>query len=176
MTKKSLNQVFEREVPDGDDHERLVCQQCGFINYENPKLVVGSVVTDPDDRILICKRAIEPQRGLWTIPAGFMELHESPEQGAAREAMEEACAKIQIRDMLAVYTIKHISQVQIMFRAKLLSPDIAAGPESLDVDLVKWEDIPWKELAFPSVHWALKQFDSVRNVSSFAPFGNPDTP
>lgn len=169
----TLSPSFERKIPDGDDHERLVCQHCDFINYENPKIVVGSVVTDQDDRVLICKRAIDPQKGLWTIPAGFMELGETPAEGAAREAMEEACAAIEIRDMLAVYTIKHISQVQIMFRARLVKPEIAAGPESLDVDLVKWDKIPWKELAFPSVHWALRQFDTARNLTSFAPFGNP---
>lgn len=173
MTHDPLTQKFARQIPDGDDHERLVCQHCTFINYENPKIVVGSVVRDDDGLFLICKRAIQPQKGMWTIPAGFMELQETPAEGAAREAKEEACADIEVKDMLAVYTIQHISQVQIMFRARLASPDIAAGPESLDVDLVAWDDIPWKELAFPSVHWALRQYDSVKNLSSFAPFGNP---
>ncbi len=174
MTKGSqISPDFERTVPDGDERERMVCKRCSFIHYDNPKIVVGAVVVDHDDKIVLCRRAIEPQRGLWTIPAGFMELGETPEQGAQREAMEEACANIEIRDMLALYTIPHISQVQIMYRARLVDPDISAGIESLEVMKVDWDDIPWKELAFPSVHWSLRHYDMVRSVNNFAPFGNP---
>lgn len=160
-------------VPDGDDHVRDVCNRCGFIHYINPKLVVGSVVEAPDGRILLCRRAIEPQSGLWTIPAGFMELGESPAEGAAREAWEEARTKIVIRDLLAVYTITHISQVQMMYRATLPEMAFEPGPESLEVALFAWEDIPWKELAFPSVHWVLRQWYEARNLSNFQPYGNP---
>ena len=140
---------FKIGIPDGDDRERRMCQKCDFIDYVNPKIVVGSVVTW-EDKILICKRAIEPRLGFWTLPAGFMENGESIEEGAAREAREEACADIEIERLLAVYSIPRISQVQIMFKAKLRSPDIAAGPESQDVKLVTWDEIPWKEMAFPS--------------------------
>jgi ADP-ribose pyrophosphatase YjhB (NUDIX family) len=146
---------FIRTVPDGDLQERLVCADCGFINYENPKIVVGSVVRW-EDRILMCRRAIEPQSGLWTLPAGYLELRESAIDGAKREAWEEARARIDITGVLAVYTIRRLSQVQVIFRAALTSPEIAAGPESREVALFRWNEIPWDEIAFPSVRWALQ--------------------
>ena len=164
---------FKIGIPDGDDRERRMCQKCDFIDYVNPKIVVGSVVTW-EDKILICKRAIEPRLGFWTLPAGFMENGESIEEGAAREAREEACADIEIERLLAVYSIPRISQVQIMFKAKLRSPDIAAGPESQDVKLVTWDEIPWKEMAFPSAVWALKQWHSLNGETVHPPFGNPE--
>lgn len=163
---------FARTIPDGDDHERMVCGDCGFIAYENPKIIAGSVVTY-DNKILLCRRAIYPQKGFWTIPAGFMELSESPEEGAMREAWEEARAKIKVIDLLAVYTVKHISQVHLMFRAELAEKSFEPGPESLEVALFDWEDIPWDELAFPSVHWVLKHHRQVRGKSGFPPFSNP---
>ncbi len=161
-----------QEVPEGDSLLRLVCPDCGFIAYENPKIVVGSVVTH-GDRVLLCRRAIMPRRGYWTLPAGFLELHESPIEGAMREAWEEACAKIAIDALLAVYTIRHPSQVQLMYRARLASPDFAAGPESLEVQLFPWDQIPWSELAFPSVRWALEASRTVENERTFAPRTNP---
>ena len=164
---------FKIGIPDGDDRERRMCQKCDFIDYVNPKIVVGSVVTW-EDKILICKRAIEPRLGFWTLPAGFMENGESIEEGAAREAREEACADIEIERLLAVYSIPRISQVQIMFKAKLRSPDIAAGPESQDVKLVTWDEIPWKEMAFPSAVWALKQWHSLNGETVHPTFGNPE--
>jgi ADP-ribose pyrophosphatase YjhB (NUDIX family) len=145
---------FIRKVPEGDALERLVCADCGFINYENPKIVVGSVVRW-DDRILMCRRAINPRSGFWTLPAGYLELHESAIDGAKREAWEEARARIDISGVLAVYTIRRLSQVQVIFRARLETPEIAAGPESREVALFRWGDIPWDEIAFPSVRWAL---------------------
>ena len=166
-----MEQKFSEKIPAGDDKLRQVCDTCGFINYVNPKIVAGSVATK-DDRILLCKRAIEPRKNYWTLPAGFMEEGESVEAGAVREAMEEAHAVIQIDQILGVYSVPRISQVQIMFRARLMS-DISAGPESLEVDLFKWKDIPWRELAFPTVVWALTHFASVRGQSSFVPFLNP---
>jgi ADP-ribose pyrophosphatase YjhB (NUDIX family) len=117
------------QIPEGDNRERKVCPECGFIDYENPKVVVGSVVTS-GERILLCRRAIEPRKGYWTIPAGYLELHESTEDGARREAQEEATATIEIDGVLAVYTIPRISQVQLIYRAHLVS-DVAPGPESL---------------------------------------------
>jgi ADP-ribose pyrophosphatase YjhB (NUDIX family) len=145
---------FVRRVPEGDDRERLVCGDCGFVAYENPKIVVGSVVAE-GGRILLCRRAIEPRRGFWTLPAGYMENGETVEQGAAREAWEEAQARIALDGVLAVCSIPRISQVQILFRARLAEPGFAAGPESLEVGLFAWEDIPWDEIAFPTVKWAL---------------------
>ena len=163
---------FSVRIPPGEDRERAVCNTCGFVDYVNPKIVAGSVVTS-GDRLLICRRAIEPRAGFWTLPAGFMEEGESVEEAAMREAREEACADIEIDLLLAVYSIPRISQVQIMFRARLVSPEIAPGPESTDVALVTWEDIPWKALAFPSVYWALKAWRETRDRTDFAPFGNP---
>lgn len=163
---------FIRKIPDGDDHERLVCRDCGFINYENPKVVVGSVATW-DDRVLMCRRAIPPREGFWTLPAGYMELHETTAEGAAREAWEEACARIEIDALLAIYNIPRLSQVQVMYRARLTSPDIEAGIESLEVGLFDWADIPWDDIAFPSVHWALGHFDEVRGLDGFSAKTNP---
>lgn len=162
---------FLRRVPEGEDRERDVCGTCGFINYVNPKIVVGSVVTF-GDRILFCKRAIEPRKGFWTLPAGFMEERETAEEGAMREAMEEACATIEIDGLLACYSVPRISQVQLMYRARLVDPNIAAGPESTEVALLTWDEIPWQDLAFPSVVWALQHYEQWLNGAP-APFGNP---
>jgi len=145
---------FRHSVPAGDNRARLVCTDCGYVRYDNPKIVVGSVC-GWEDRILMCRRAIEPSLGFWTLPAGYLELNETTESGAAREAWEEARARIEIERLLAVYNIPRISQVQLFYRARLASPEIAAGPESTEVALYRWEEIPWGELAFPSVRWAL---------------------
>lgn len=152
--------------------ERHVCAVCGNIHYVNPKIVVGSVCSW-DGRILLCRRAIEPRRGFWTIPAGYLEEQETPQAGAAREAREEACAEIEIDTLLAVYSVPRISQVQLIYRATLASPQSAPGTESLETKLVTWEEIPWDELAFPSVHWALNHHRSVEGRNNFAPFSNP---
>jgi ADP-ribose pyrophosphatase YjhB (NUDIX family) len=133
---------------------------------------VTGVVAHRDGRILLCKRAIDPRKGFWTLPAGFLELGESVEDGARREAREEACAELELDAMLAVYSVPRIGQVQIFFRARLLN-EPAPGPESLEVKLVGWDDIPWAELAFPSVKWSLDAFRATEGQAGFAPFGNP---
>ena len=161
-----------RAIPDGDDRERLTCPDCGFIAYENPKMVAGSVVS-VGDKIMLCRRAIEPRKGFWTLPAGFMELNETPEEGAMREAWEEARARIAINALLAVYSVPRISQVQLIYRATLAEPGFAAGPESLEVELFDWTDIPWSELAFPSVKWALNEYKARLGQAVFAPGVNP---
>ncbi len=150
------------DTPIGDNRERLVCDACGFILYENPKVVVGSVC-GWNDRILLCRRAIEPQRGFWTIPAGYLELKETTEEGARREAREEARAQIVIETLLAVYNIPRISQVQMIYAASLESPTVSPGTESLETVLFSWNDIPWEEIAFPSNRWALRDYDEMRN-------------
>jgi ADP-ribose pyrophosphatase YjhB (NUDIX family) len=165
------NEDFRLDVPEGDDRVRRICNRCNFVDYVNPKIVTGSVVTQ-DGLILLCKRAIEPRKGYWTLPAGFMEEGESVEDGARREAREEACAEIGIDRLLAVYSVPRIAQVQIMYRARLLSP-VAPGPESEEVKLVAWKDIPWSQLAFPTVVWALTHFAETRTQENFAPFANP---
>src|SRR5271166_3079191 len=146
---------FTRRVPEGDDRERSVCETCGFVDYQNPRVIVGSVVT-AGDAVLLCRRAIEPRRGFWTLPAGFLELNETIEEGAAREAWEEARARIAIEGILGVFSISRIGQVQVMFRATFDGPvSYSAGPESEDVQLFNVEMIPWDRIAFPSVVWSL---------------------
>jgi ADP-ribose pyrophosphatase YjhB (NUDIX family) len=137
------------KVPSGDDRERLVCEDCGFVHYDNPKIVVGSVATW-EGKVLLCRRAIPPRIGYWTLPGGFMELRETTAEGAAREAWEEARAHIDVVDLFAIYNIPRISQVQLFYRARLLKSDIEPGPESQAVQLCTWDEIPWEELAFPS--------------------------
>jgi ADP-ribose pyrophosphatase YjhB (NUDIX family) len=163
---------FVRRVPEGDTIERDVCGHCGHISYNNPKIVVGSVVVH-ENRILLCRRAIEPRKNYWTLPAGYLEEHETPEEGARREAREEASADISLDFLLAVYSIPRISQVQLMDRARLVAPHFAAGPESLEVKLFHWDDIPWSEIAFPSARWALEHWHQTRNDTVIAPFTNP---
>lgn len=163
---------FHRTVPEGDDHERLVCGDCGFVAYENPKIIAGAVVTY-EDKVMLCRRAIEPRKGFWTIPAGFLEMGEAPHEGAMREAFEEATASIEVVDLLAVYSVRRISQIHMMYRATLPKPDFAPGIESEDVQLFNWADIPWDELAFPSVHWVLNHFKDAEHKTGFAPYTNP---
>ena len=168
----SLHPSFTKTTPDGDDRDRLICDHCGEIRYENPKIVVGSVVIR-ENRILLCRRAIEPRKGFWTLPAGYLELGETPEEGARREAREEALAEIEIDRLLAVYSIPRISQVQLFYRAALASPEVGAGPESLEVGLFAWKAIPWADMAFPSAVWALKHYSESKEKSEFAPYSSP---
>jgi ADP-ribose pyrophosphatase YjhB (NUDIX family) len=166
---------FIRHVPEGDNREREVCADCGYVAYENPKIVVGSVVV-ADGRVLMCRRAIEPRKGFWTLPAGFMELGETLEEGAAREALEEALAAIAIEGILGVFSIARIGQVQIIFKARFSDggpPMFGPGPESLDVRLFGPNEIPWDEIAFPSVHWALNAWLAAGPGPLGRPAGNP---
>ncbi|MCG6857746.1 MAG: NUDIX hydrolase [Salaquimonas sp.] len=167
-----LQPSFIKTVPDGDTHERAVCENCGFVNYQNPKIVVGSVVRH-EGRFLMCRRAIEPRRGFWTIPAGYLELHETPEDGARREAFEEANAELTLKSLLAVYTVPRLSQVQLIYRATLASETFAAGEESLEVGLYERKDIPWDDIAFPTVLWALEHERMIEEEGAEAPFVNP---
>ncbi|MCZ8123459.1 MAG: NUDIX hydrolase [Magnetospirillum sp.] len=157
-----------RAVPDGDTRERLICGDCGFVHYDNPKIVVGAVAIW-DERVLMCKRAIEPARGRWTIPAGYMELGETAEQGAAREALEEACARLEMGPLIGVYSIPRIGQVQLIYRARLVDGAFAAGTESLDAALYAWDEIPWDEIAFPTVRWALEDWRATRGEDAVVP-------
>ncbi len=144
-------------VPEGDNRTRLVCPDCGYIEYTNPKIVVGAVCSW-SGRILLCKRGIAPSRGRWTIPAGFMEIGELTAEGAAREVLEEAEARVTIESLIGIYEIPHISQVNVIYRAPMLGPECGAGEESLEAALFAWDDIPWDDLAFPSVRWSLERF------------------
>ena len=145
------------EIPAGDNRLRYVCNSCMAVHYENPRLVVGCVA-EHDGRILLCKRAIAPRLGYWTLPAGFMELGESLAQAAARETREEACADVTIGPLLASVNILTAGQVHVFFRATLPEPVFAAGEESLDVRLVTPEEIPWGEMAFTTNRIALEQY------------------
>lgn len=175
MSKSPSNDPtrFSRRIPTDDDRERLICDNCGYVAYENPKIVVGSVATW-EDRILLCRRAIPPRVGYWTLPAGYLELGETPVAGALREAWEEARAQLDIDQLLGIYSIPRISQVQLIYRARLRTPDVAPGPESQEVGLFSLDDIPTGEIAFPSVHWALAHFQASRELTAFPPFTNPD--
>lgn len=144
------------ERPAGDDRERHVCRICGVVHYRNPKIVVGTVCSWKDT-LLLCRRAIEPRTGYWTIPAGFLEIGETAEEGARREAWEEARARIDIDGLIAVYSVPRVEQVQLLYRARLEDPDVAPGIESLEVRLFRWDDVPWDDLAFPTVRWVLKR-------------------
>jgi ADP-ribose pyrophosphatase YjhB (NUDIX family) len=144
-------------VPPGDHLPRFICDSCGIIHYQNPRVVVG-VVPEHEGRILLCKRAIEPRLGYWTVPAGFMENGESLQQGAAREAHEEAMADIEIGSLLALVSILGAHQVHVFFRGRLRTPEFGAGPESLEVKLVTPDEIPWDDIAFPSTTFTLQKY------------------
>lgn len=158
--------VEVRQPPD-DHRERHICTACGAVHYHNPKLIVGAIPEWKDGRILLCRRAIEPRHGLWTLPAGFMELGETTLEGAARETLEEANARVEIGELYALYNIPHIDQVQLLFRARLLDLDFSPGVESLDVRLFSEQDIPWTELAFRPVRFSLQHYFEDRKAGNF---------
>ena len=144
-------------VPEGDHLPRHICGSCESIHYRNPKIIVGCV-PEYEGRILLCRRAIEPRHGYWTFPAGFMENGETMQQGAARESWEEALARVEIGSPLAIVHVLHAEQVHVTFRARLATPEFGAGTESLEVGLYAPAEIPWQDIAFPSVHFALERW------------------
>ncbi|MBV6418661.1 MAG: NADH pyrophosphatase [Steroidobacteraceae bacterium] len=146
-----------RRIPPGDHLPRYVCDHCGTIHYQNPKLVVGCVPED-GGRILICKRAIEPRRGYWTVPAGFMENGETLQQAAERESHEEALARVEIGSLVSIVHVLQVGQVHVFFRARLADPEFGVGPESLESKLVTEAEIPWDDLAFPSITFTLRRY------------------
>ncbi len=156
----------ELRIPEGDSHLRHVCPQCGEIHYQNPKVIVGCIA-EWEQRILLCRRAIEPCYGLWTLPAGFMENGESTTQAALRETYEEACARVSIERLFALINIPHISQVHLFYRARLLDTNFGAGEESLETQLFSEDEIPWHELAFSSVDQCLKAYFGDRRTGRF---------
>ena len=153
-------------IPDGDNLPRFICEHCDIIHYQNPKLVVGCLPVYKE-QVLLCKRAIEPSYGLWTLPAGFMENQESLEEAALRESREEANANLNIQDIYSVISLPHINQIYVLYRANLLDLDFYAGIESLDVQLFNEEDIPWDQLAFKTIERTLKHFFKDRKNDSF---------
>jgi ADP-ribose pyrophosphatase YjhB (NUDIX family) len=145
------------KIPAGDHLPRFVCTGCGMVHYKNPLLVLGCV-PEGLSRFLVGRRAIEPRRGFWTVPAGFMENNETMEAAAARECYEEALAKVEIGSLLAVVNVTHAGQVHVMFRARLAAPEFAPGPESLEVGLYEESQVPWSDLAFPSGEFTLRRY------------------
>ena len=145
------------KIPVDDNRERFVCDHCGYVHYQNPNNVCGALLT-LDDKILLCKRAIEPRYGLWTLPAGFMENNETVAEAAAREAMEEANAHVGPLTLFGIFSMPYISQVYLMFHGELARKEISAGHESLEVGMFTREQIPWDELAFPVVTHSLQLF------------------
>jgi len=155
-----------QKIPSGDNLPRFVCEKCDTIHYQNPKIVTGCLPTW-EDKILLCKRAIEPRYGLWTLPAGFMENNETVEQAAARETWEEARAHLEPLSLYAVFSLPYISQVYIMFRAQLRELTFAPGTESLEVRLFSQDEIPWEQLAFLVIRQTLKDYFQDRMTGQF---------
>lgn len=164
----SCGGAINYQIPEGDDRERAICSQCQTVHYQNPRIVVG-VVAWWQDQILLCRRAIPPRIGFWALPAGYLELNETTEAGAMREAWEEAGAELELNSLLAVYNLAHLNQVQILYLASLKHPDIQAGPESQEVRLFKWHELPWDALAFPSVKLALHHAAQMRHGEQPSP-------
>jgi ADP-ribose pyrophosphatase YjhB (NUDIX family) len=153
-------------VPPGDSIPRYVCDSCGTIHYRNPLVVVGTI-PEWEGRILLCKRAIEPRLGFWTLPAGFMELGETTAQAALRETLEEARARVELGDAFTLLSVPHVNQVHLFYRARLLEEKFAAGEESLEVNLFSENEIPWDTLAFRTVSMTLRHFFSDRKEAQF---------
>ncbi|MBT2988624.1 MAG: NUDIX hydrolase [Candidatus Thiodiazotropha sp. (ex Ctena orbiculata)] len=154
------------KVPEGDNRPRYVCESCSTVHYQNPKIVVGCIPVW-QRQILLCRRAIEPRYGLWTVPAGFMENGETSQQGAARETLEEACARVEIDGLYTLFNLPHINQVYLLFRSRLLDLEFAAGDESLEVRLFHEQEIPWDRLAFPVIKESLKLYCADRETGSY---------
>jgi ADP-ribose pyrophosphatase YjhB (NUDIX family) len=154
------------KVPEGDDRQRHICESCGHIHYQNPRIIVCTIPCY-EDKVLLCKRAIEPRYGLWTVPGGFMENAETTQEGALRETWEEAHATVKLLDIYSLYNLPHINQVHLFFRASLLNLDFSAGIESLEVELFRQEEIPWDEIAFPPVSDTLKNYFIDKETDNF---------
>jgi len=154
------------KIPAGDTLPRHVCDACGSIHYQNPRMIVGCIA-EWESRILLCRRAIEPRQGLWTVPAGFMENGETTAQGAIRETLEEANARVEIGPLYAMYNIPHINQVYILFRARLLDLDFSPGTESLETRLFEESQIPWDQIAFATVRNTLSHYYADRKAGEY---------
>jgi len=155
-------------IPEGDNRPRHICPECGTIHYANPKMVVGCL-PEWEDRLLLCRRAIEPRYGLWTLPAGFMELNETAEEGAARETLEEANARVEVTGLYTLFNLPHVDQVYLLFRSRLQDLDFGPGSESLEVALFDEHRIPWDSIAFKVVEETLRLYFDDRRTGRFRP-------
>lgn len=163
----SCGAAVELRLPDDDNRPRHICTVCGTIHYQNPKMVIGAI-PEWEDKILLCRRAIEPRHGLWTLPGGFMENNETTTEAAIRETLEEANARIAIGALYSMYSLPYINQVHLLFRATLLDLHFSPGPESLEVRLFGEEDIPWDEIAFRPVKYSLEHYFADRREGPFS--------
>jgi ADP-ribose pyrophosphatase YjhB (NUDIX family) len=154
------------EIPQGDNRPRHICGSCNEIYYQNPKIVVGCI-PEWEDTVLLCRRAIEPRYGYWTLPAGFMENEETTQEAAERETLEEANARVELLGLYTVMNIPHTNQVYMMFRSRLLDLDFGPGSESLEVKLFREHEIPWRELAFPTIVHTLELYFEERRKARF---------
>ena len=159
-------QSVSQKIPTGDNRLRYVCDSCETVHYQNPRIISGCLLTW-EDRVLLCKRAIAPREGYWTLPAGFLENGETSAAGALRESQEEANATGEIEDLYTVFSLPHISQIYLFYRGRLLEPSFSAGEESLDVGLFTQSEIPWDELAFPVITRTLQHYFEDRLSGDF---------
>jgi ADP-ribose pyrophosphatase YjhB (NUDIX family) len=162
----NCGELVDKRIPNGDDRPRRVCNACGMIYYKNPKLVVGCIV-EWKHKILMCRRAIAPQIGKWTLPAGYLESAETVAQGAQRETLEEAKAKVEIVEPYALFNLTFVDQIYLMFRAKLMNLDFGPGPESQEVMLLSEKNIPWDEIAFDVIDKILRAYFIDKSNGSF---------
>lgn len=162
----NCGQKTVEKIPLGDQQVRRVCSHCATIHYVNPKVICGALVIH-DDKVLLCRRAIEPRYGLWTLPAGYMELFETMEQGAARETREEAEAEVSIEQLYCMYNIPRIGQIYVLFKAQLIDGKFGAGEETIESRLFSEDEIPWEQLAFPSVERTLRHYFADRKTNQF---------
>jgi len=154
-------------IPQGDTLPRHLCEECGTIHYRNPLIVIGAIPEWRDRRVLLCRRAIEPRLGLWTLPGGFMELDETTTQAAERETLEEANARVELGELFTVLSVPRVNQVHLFYRARLLDLDFSAGPESLEVALFREQDIPWNEIAFRTSAVTLRHYFADRGAGTY---------
>jgi ADP-ribose pyrophosphatase YjhB (NUDIX family) len=157
-----------RGVPPGDTHPRHLCESCGTVHYRNPLLVIGAIAEHGDGRILLCRRAIEPRYGFWTLPGGFMELGETTAQAAVRETREEANARVEPVQLFTVLSVPYVDQVHLFYRARLVDGEFSAGEESLEVALFGEDEIPWDDLAFRTTAITLRHYFADRSAGAYA--------
>ena len=155
-----------KQVPEGDDRERFVCLSCELIHYTNPRVIVGCLPIF-EDKVLLCKRAIEPRKNYWTLPAGFMENGETTADGAARETWEEARGRVSNMELYRIFDVPYISQVYMFYRCDLERGEFGVGPESLETDLYTEAEIPWDEIAFPVVYETLREYFADRSGNRY---------
>ena len=163
---RACGTLVDYRIPSDDNRERAVCSECGTVHYENPLNVVGTLPVW-QDRVLLCKRNIEPRYGLWTLPAGFMEVGETTEAGALRETDEEAGARVELQGLFTLLNVVHVSQVHFFYRARLLDINFSPGPETIEARLFLEDEVPWEQLAFRTVRETLHRYFEDRRRGRF---------